>query len=81
LNGVGMIARCPEIFMSIVVFVFLGLIADAGLMLYFGWGVIDAVVAGSFFNHIAATRLAGLTIASALVRSPRKSVTNDMQLK
>ena len=53
--------------MSIVVFIFLGLIADAGVMLYFGWGIVGAVVAGSPFNHIAATGPAGLTIASALV--------------
>jgi hypothetical protein len=53
--------------MSIVVFIFLGLIADPGVMLYFGWDVIGAVIAGSLFNHIAATGLAGLTIASALV--------------
>ena len=53
--------------MSIVVLMFLGLIADAGVVLYFGWGVISAVMAGSLFDHIAATGLAGLTIASALV--------------
>jgi hypothetical protein len=53
--------------MSIVVFIFLGLIADASVMLYFGWGVIYAAIAGSPFSHIAATGLAGLTIASTLV--------------
>ena len=38
--------------MSIVAFLFVGLIADVGAMFYFGWGVIG---------------LTGLTIASALV--------------
>jgi hypothetical protein len=64
LNGVGTIARRLEIRMSIVVLIFLGLIADAGVMLYFGWGLIDAVIAGSLFSYIAVTGLAGLTIAT-----------------
>jgi len=64
--------------MSIVVFILLGLIAGyvalglfkstgKGVVLDFGLGVIGAVIAGSLFNHIAATSAAGLNIASALV--------------
>jgi uncharacterized membrane protein YeaQ/YmgE (transglycosylase-associated protein family) len=64
--------------MSIVVFILLGLIAGyvvlglfkssgKGVVLDFGLGVIGAVIAGLFFNHIAATGAAGLNIASALV--------------
>jgi hypothetical protein len=53
--------------MSIVVFIFIGLIVDVAAMLYFGWIVVAADIAGSVFNHIAAAHLAELTIASALV--------------
>jgi len=64
--------------MSIVVFILLGLTAGyvalglfktsgKGVVLDFGLGVIGAVIAGLFFNHIAATGAAGLNIASALV--------------
>jgi hypothetical protein len=68
LTGVRRIARRPEILMSIVVFIFLGLSAcstspegpsesaGTGVMLYFGSGVIAAVIAGSLSNPIAATR-------------------------
>jgi hypothetical protein len=50
--------------MTIVVFTFLGLIAEAGVRLYSGWGVIP-LIAGSLFNPIPAMGLAGLSIASA----------------
>jgi len=64
--------------MSIVVFILLGLIAGyvalglfkstgKGVVADFGLGVIGAVIAGSLFNHIAATGAAELNIASALV--------------
>ena len=52
--------------MSIAVFIFSGLTADPGVILYFGW-VIATVIAGAIFNHIAKTSLAGFTMASALV--------------
>lgn len=61
-----------------LVFIFLGLIAGyvalrlfkstgKGVLLDFGLGVIGAVTAGSLFNHLAATTVAGVTIATALV--------------
>jgi uncharacterized membrane protein YeaQ/YmgE (transglycosylase-associated protein family) len=65
--------------MSIVVFIFLGLIAGyvalglfsstgKGIVLDFGLGVSGAIVAGSLFNHVISNRTAGLNvIASALV--------------
>jgi hypothetical protein len=66
--------------MSIVVFIFLGLIADAGVMLYFGWGLIDAVIAGSLFSYIAVTGLSGLTIATlvALIAAAALHATHAM---
>src|SRR3984893_13915886 len=67
LNAVRGTARGPEILMSILVLILLGLIADAAVMLYFGWGVIGADIAGAIFNHITAARLAELTMASTLV--------------
>jgi uncharacterized membrane protein YeaQ/YmgE (transglycosylase-associated protein family) len=61
-----------------VVFILFGLIAGyvaVGLfrstgkdvMVDFGLGVIGAVIAGSIFNHFAASTPAGVNIASALV--------------
>ena len=66
--------------MAIVVFIFLGLIADAGVMLYFGWGLIDAVIAGPLFSYIAVTGLAGLTIATlvALIVAAALQATHAM---
>jgi uncharacterized membrane protein YeaQ/YmgE (transglycosylase-associated protein family) len=63
---------------SIVVFIFLGLIAGyvavglfkstgKGVVWDFGLGVIGAVLVGSFFSHQAATGSAGLNTATALV--------------
>jgi hypothetical protein len=52
--------------MSVVLFIFFGLIADAGVMLYFGWDLIDAIIAGPLFGFIAVTGLAGLTIATLI---------------
>jgi uncharacterized membrane protein YeaQ/YmgE (transglycosylase-associated protein family) len=63
---------------SIVVFIFLGLIAGyvalglskstgKGVVLDFGLGIIGAVVVGSLFNHIAARGTAGLNTATAIV--------------
>ena len=48
----------------------LGLIADAGVMLYFGWGLIGALIAGSLFSYIAVTGLAGLTITTLVALIP-----------
>jgi len=64
--------------MSILVFIFLGLIVGyvarglfkttgKDVVLDFGWGVSGAVIAGSLFNHMAATGAVGLNVASALV--------------
>jgi uncharacterized membrane protein YeaQ/YmgE (transglycosylase-associated protein family) len=63
---------------AIIVFIFLGLIAGYvarglsktsgnGVMLDLGLGVAGAVIAGSFFSHIAVTGSAGFNTASALV--------------
>ena len=64
--------------MSIIVFIFLGLIAGyiarglfkstgKGMMLDLGLGVAGAVIVGSLFSHIAATGAARLNSATALV--------------
>lgn len=64
--------------MSIVVFTLLGLIVGyvarglfkstgKGVVLDFGLGVSGAVIAGSLFNHMAATGGVGRNVASALV--------------
>jgi uncharacterized membrane protein YeaQ/YmgE (transglycosylase-associated protein family) len=63
---------------SVIVFIFLGLIAGYiarglfkstgnGVVLDLGLGVAGAVIVGSLFSHIAATGSAGLNTASALV--------------
>ena len=64
--------------MSIIVFIFLGLIAGYvvrglckstgnGVVLDLGLGVAGAVIVGSLFSHLAATGSAELNTASALV--------------
>jgi uncharacterized membrane protein YeaQ/YmgE (transglycosylase-associated protein family) len=63
---------------SIIVFIFLGLIAGyvarglfkstgKGIVLDLGLGVVGAVIVGSLFSHIAATGAARLNTATALV--------------
>ena len=64
--------------MLILVFILFGLIAGyvalrlfrtagKGVVWDFGLGVIGAVTAGSLFNQLAATTVAGVTTATALV--------------
>ena len=72
---IGDILKVP---MSIIVFIFLGLIAGyvarglfkstgKGVVLDLGLGVAGAVIFGLLFSHIAATDAAGLNTATALV--------------
>jgi len=77
-NGVSTLERHPQDLMSFIVFILLGLAVCAfthavfsrrpsAVIVNLGVGVMGAVMAGSGFNHVAATGAAVLSITDALV--------------